>query len=127
SATEQAAYAILILPPGALTLALSRARERGKTGADASRCRRASWGRHAYQPPRPLWHMAQAIQVNGRHVHAEGSQHRVGQGVVAPDQAAQPIAPGGNAAVGMQFERRFAPVEPGGNMVPGQVQERRTL
>ena len=52
---------------------------------------------------------------------------RVRELVVALETAAQPAAPGRDAAARVQFERRFAAVERRGDMVPGHLQQRRAL
>ena len=54
--------------------------------------RRAPLRRHTYRPPRLLWHMAQAAQVEGRHLQIQGTQHTVCQLVVTIEPAPQPIA-----------------------------------
>src|SRR5690349_20650751 len=71
--------------------------------------------------------LAQAAEVDLRHRHVEPGGYGVGEFVVALETAAQPAAPGRNAAAGVQFEGRLAAVECRGDVIPRHLQEGRAL
>src|SRR5713226_8037891 len=65
----------------------------------------------AHRPPRRQRRVADRVEVDLRHRHAETLQDAVGQFVVAVEASAQAAAPGKFAAVGVQLEDMLAMIE----------------
>src|SRR5258707_14578534 len=77
----------------------------------------------AHRPPRRQRRVADRVEVDLRHRHAEALQDAVGQFVVAVEAAAQPAAPGEFAAVGGQLEEVLAMIERRSDMIPYHLQQ----
>src|ERR1700760_4920682 len=62
-----------------------------------------------------------AAQIDLRHRRIEEAQDGIGQLIVAAEAAAQPKAPNGHAAAGVQLEGRLTAIERRRDVVPGEL------
>jgi len=62
-----------------------------------------------------------AAHIDLRHRQIEEAQDGIGQLIVAAEAAAQPMAPIGHAAAGVQLEGRLTAIERRRDVVPGEL------